>query len=173
MTAICILAHGRYSGNICDCIADLGLPKPDRSWYEPRPGSGLDEQGKAIPRLAPARLNPLLGEGPLVAPDGIAIDEARLFWTWGSLYLVDEGDGTTRWSLWTDEGKAQTVMPIIEDKAHAICRDPSVSLDSGNSTVLLLQDRERFGLGGATESASLNLRLLRRHGVVIGWTVTG
>ncbi len=171
MTTPCVLAHGRHPGDIRDCIAALDLPQPHHSWYEPRPGSGLDKPGETTERPAPAKLHPLLHPGPLNPPAGIAIDEARLFWPWGSLYLIDEGDGGTRWSFWAEEDKADDIVRSMRDTDYAICHDTTSSADGDNPHVLLLQDRERFGFGKAAETGMRHLRLLRQHGQVIGWTL--
>ena len=176
MITNCLLASGSHAGNITDCIRALDLPDPERSWYEPRPGSGLDANGEEIPDLAPALLHPLLKKGCLDPLHRFGVDECRLFWPRGSLYLIDEGSGATRWSFWaapesTVGADAEAATNAIEDKATDSSTEAGLSLDVGD--LLQLQDRERFGLGKGANTEKLELRLLRRGGVLIGWTVTG
>lgn len=175
MTTPCVLAHGRHPGDIRDCIAALDLPQPHHSWYEPRPGSGLDKPGETTERPAPAKLHPLLHPGPLNPPAGIAIDEARLFWPWGSLYLIDEGDGGTRWSFWAFGVNAGSEPPDPDARRaiEATQAQPTPGLTLDPVDALLLQDQQRFfGITNTAAIESFGLNLLRRAGVVIGWTLT-
>lgn len=180
MNSICTLAHGTYPGDICACVASLGLPVPEHSWYEPRPGGGLDESGDIIPALRPEKLHPLLRSGPLDPPEGVCIDEARLFWSWGSLHLVDDGVDATRWSFWAqatgtedDPSKADVETAI---KATAAEAESGLVVDAIEVLTLSRRGCQRFfGSEDEFDIGGLRLRLLRERsgGGMVGWTIVG
>ncbi len=180
-----ILAHGTDTRDIRACMDKLGLPAPAYSWYEPRPGSALDGEGRQREGLTPSELHPTLRPGPLEAPAGLALDEARLFWSRGSLYLIDEGE-STRWSFWavpSDDPATTEALRAIEARCasgDAVCTDaagagPGISsvCDLLYQPVLRRRDLERFGIHTKETPGRIKLLLLRADGALIGWTLTG
>lgn len=177
--------HGEHDGDIAACIAKLDVPAPDWSWYEPRPGFALNDNGTVIEDRAADRLHPTLRPGAL--PDGIPMDEARLFWAWGSLHLLDHavdhpsGD-PTRWALWLrDDAANQPLRSALKaDNDSGIPID--VNRDSQHIMLRNGQELKRFGLDwphawGSVSAANTRRRLLvdtvSGADGLVGWTITG
>ena len=157
-------ACGEWVGTVAGCLQALALPEPEWSWYEPRPGSGLGPKAVALDGRQAIDLHPTLRRGRADVPPGVAIDEARLFWRWGSLHVVDAGDGPVRWALWA------SAPPSDVARAFALVPVPDARVRRGS--VLLRQDLDRFGLRADRERpAELSVQTVWCQDVVVGWTI--
>jgi len=167
--------NGSRSGDISACIGQLSLPAPDWSWYEPRPGYALDDNGAEDPQRNASALHPMLRRGQL--SDQVPMDEARLFWRWGALHLLaDDSGSNTRWSLWRAGGQPDIALEQRGAPEPASAHRDSILLRNG-------QELKRFGLkwpdqwGPASASASeanlIDVISYTGSNGLIGWTITG
>lgn len=177
--------HGKHAGDIPACIAALGAPTPGWSWYEPRPGFALNDDGSEREGRRATDLHPTLRPGSL--PEGIPMDEARLFWAWGSLHLLDHandhGDGEpTRWALWLcDDPNNQPLRNALK----ATNNDGTPLQASRDSQHIMLRnglELSRFGfiwpdVWGSVSAANTQRRLcvdtVSSADGLVGWTITG
>jgi len=159
----------QHDGDIRSAIAALSLPDEQLwSWYEPRPGWALQKNCVVMAEASAAGLHPILRRGAIADP-AAPMDEARLFWPCGGLYLVSSGPDRTRWALWI-EGNSRLADRLAKACDASPADGKFVLIDHA---VLLQQNiEERFGLDPERlDEAKLRLRTALRAGAVFGWTL--
>lgn len=176
MTTDIWTAQGTTDQAIPAVIAELAGTHPELLWLEPRPGGGLDANGKSDAERAASRLHPLLlrADNPSPALDlrpPLAIDEARLFWPGACLHLLADR-APTRWAAWA----ALSTAAEVRDAIRAF--DPQKETEStatalDTEPVLARRDLERFGLPIDTARLPERLQLQRWRNAQgqIAWTL--
>ncbi len=168
-------AHGRTKESIDTIIAALVTLNPLWIWLEPRPGCGLDANGKPIAQIAPTALHPLLMPAAAITTfdKRLVWDEARLFWPEASLHLLAEHT-ETRWFYWAEESGLSDETRCGISKLGAL-NEPTTALACDSvTTALTRRDFERFGLKRleAQLPQSLRLKIYRADANIVAWTIT-
>jgi hypothetical protein len=179
-------AHGCFTGGIRDCLEWLEAPEPAWSWAEPRPGAGILRPGQLADQSVPsdekalpnpdALLGQLFSAGEFDLPNSIALEEARLFWSSGCLYLVEDQPGETRWAFWARKIKGDSAFEFAEKL------DNRNDIDLVTERVEISQpeyrlprtDLARFGLRSTdlfTQGQTLRILQVFSNDGLLGWTL--
>ncbi len=167
-------ATGVVANAPSEIIAAAAALSPTWRWVEPRPGSGLGDQGEPIDVLAPAEIHPLLAPGDAELPTEpcFLIDEARLFWPVAALHILADGVGPTRCAFW-GIGEAPTAEQQGLIKTLGLTLSGTIPVQTGTpEPVLTRRDLERFGISASKHlPGKLTIQTYRVDGAIVAWTL--
>lgn len=166
-------ATGEVSKTPADIIERAAKLAPTWRWIEPRPGCGLDANGKPIPALEPAKLHPLLAraDSPLPTHPSFQIDEARLFWRDAALHILADGVSPSRCTFWGLGEKPSPEQQALIEELNLTVGTPKRVQAADPESVLTRRDLERFGLEQARNETTLSIQAYRADGAVVAWTI--